>query len=715
MSSTNAIQLTLNKSAALIEGALLNLELENSADRAMAESWAQVLDLINEELSDVRPRRLNQRQDPSVATVAKHPWSRLHRQNSPGASTGGWPGHLTDVDPAASSSTVKIEDSPGDVEMADDNSNNNNTVSKGTGKDTATDVTEKTSVKEGKGKGKAGEVKDEKVVVEGKGKGKAKEVTESMGAKEGKGKGKAKEMTELVEDVTEETTVTEKPKNKGKSKGTKKARGRSQSTATNTFKSMERVPMGSDDEPTGPTPRGPSPTPSSATTQPWPTCLFCTKRGLVCGPGSGAACINCHRRKVGCSQTPAHRARGSTAAASSKWERSRSRAPTKGTASRPQSQAPPPLKKSRSSEMPQVAGPSRPRKEVFDGVVLPLPSRSFSRASIPPPRRTPQPEAGNPLQPASNEAVIARLQADTLTTVVEAMRQHMMTIGVPFPTVGDINLTVPVLGRPAEDGNNGGVNMPPPNITSSPPVASGPSVGPITTPAPSPIPLSSAPPVVVRQPLPAIPRSSATPSTLIPSPTVQLPLPAIPRRSAPPTITPPAPSLQLALPEIPHSSVPPILTPPAPSLQLPLPEIPRSSAPPIAVLSIPGTPSSGPQTLATPEVEPNPIAAPAAHRDFNSSVEPDELPSPVEPMDDIQATPDVNVIDVDGTSSMAVVDVGHGSRSPTSPITAIGPEEPSTPPALPVPVPAPSSEGRPTALLALSMTYGSQEEMDVDN
>jgi hypothetical protein len=208
------------------------------------------------------------------------------------------------------------------------------------------------------------------------------------------------------------------------------------------------------------------------------------------------------------------------------------------------------------------------------------------------------------------------------------------------------------------------------------------------------------------------------PSTLMPSPTVQLPLPAIPRRSAPPTVTPPTPSLQLALPEIPCSSAPPILTPPAPSLQLPLPEIPQSSAPPIAVLSIPGTPSSGPETVATPEedtADPNPIAAPAAHQDSNSPVEADKLPSPVEPMDDVQATPDVNIINIDGTSTMAVVNVGHSSRSPTSPITAIGPEQPSTLPALPVPVPAPSSEGRPTALLALSTTYGSQEQMDVDN
>ncbi|KIJ05713.1 hypothetical protein PAXINDRAFT_21054, partial [Paxillus involutus ATCC 200175] len=189
MSSANVIQLTLNKSAALIEGALLNLELENSADRAMAESWAQVLDLINEELSDVRRVLVNvtgvtvpplliaaqlvvrtndeirqSQQWPPLLdlrlmrdSVAEHPWSRLHRQNSPGASTSGRPGHSTDVDPAASSSAVKIEDSPGDVEMADDNSNNNNTVSKGMGKDTAMDVTEKTSVKEGKGKGKAGE------------------------------------------------------------------------------------------------------------------------------------------------------------------------------------------------------------------------------------------------------------------------------------------------------------------------------------------------------------------------------------------------------------------------------------------------------------------------------------------------------------------------------------------------------------------------------
>ncbi|KIJ04858.1 hypothetical protein PAXINDRAFT_21851, partial [Paxillus involutus ATCC 200175] len=486
MSSANVIQLTLNKSAALIEGALLNLELENSADRAMVESWAQVLDLINEELSNVRRILVN------VTGVTVPPLliaaQLIIRTNNEIRQSQQWP-PLLDLrlmrDGVAEHpwSAVKIEDSPGDIEMADDNSNNNNTVSKGMGKDTAMDVTEKTSVKEGKAKAKAGEVKDEKVVVEGKGKGKAKEVTESTGAKEGKGKGKVKE-------------------NKGKSKGTKKVRGRSQSTATNTFKSVERMPTGSDDEPMGPTPRGPSPTPSSATAQPWPTCAFCVKKGLVCGPGP---------------------ARGSTVAASSKRERSHSRAPTKGTASRPQSQAPPPLKKSRLSEMPQVAGPSRPRKEVFDGVVLPLPSRSFSRASIPPPHRTPQPEAGNPLQPASNEAVIARLQADvwalqqkvanearthqTLTTVVEAMRRHMMTIGVPFPTVGDIDLTVPVLGRPAEDGNNGGVDMPPPNITSSPPVASGPSVGPITTPAPSPIPLSSAPPVVVRQPLPAIPRS----------------------------------------------------------------------------------------------------------------------------------------------------------------------------------------------------------------
>ncbi|KIJ10644.1 hypothetical protein PAXINDRAFT_16361 [Paxillus involutus ATCC 200175] len=345
--------------------------------------------------------------------------------------------------------------------------------------------------------------------------------------------------------------------------------------------------------------------------------------------------------------------------------------------------------------MPQVAGPSKPRKEVFDGVVVPLPSRSFSRASIPPPRRTPQPEAGNSLQPASNEAVIARLQADvwalqqkvanearthqTLTTVVEAMRRHMMMIGVPSPMVGDIDLTVPVLGRPAEDRNNGGVDMPPPTVTSSPPVASGPS-------------------------------SFDNHFQLFHGP--------IPRCSAPPTVTPPTPSLQLPLPEIPHSSAPPILTPPAPSLQLPLPEIPRSSAPPITVLSISGTPSSGPETVATPEehtADPNPIAAPVAHRDFNSPVEADELPSPVEPMDDVQATPDVNVINVDGTLTMAVVDVSHGSRSPTSPIIAIGPEQPSTPPALPVPVPAPSSEGRPTALLALSTIYGSQEQMDVDN
>ncbi|KAF8833149.1 hypothetical protein BDN67DRAFT_1017895 [Paxillus ammoniavirescens] len=154
--------------------------------------------------------------------------------------------------------------------------------------DTGQEVTVKTVGKEAKGKGKAKEAGEETAVKQGKGKGKEKEVVQEEG-------------------VAEQTTATEKSKNKGKrresSKGTKKTRGRSQSMATSKFKFAELVPSDSEDEHTGLMPRGPSPTPSSV--QPWPTCDFCATRGYVYGKGLGLACINCHRRKVKCSQTPA--------------------------------------------------------------------------------------------------------------------------------------------------------------------------------------------------------------------------------------------------------------------------------------------------------------------------------------------------------------------------------------------------------------------------
>ncbi|KIJ16559.1 hypothetical protein PAXINDRAFT_11009 [Paxillus involutus ATCC 200175] len=50
MSGTDTIQQVLNKSTTLIEDALLDLKLQNNKDQAMAESWARVLDLINDEL-----------------------------------------------------------------------------------------------------------------------------------------------------------------------------------------------------------------------------------------------------------------------------------------------------------------------------------------------------------------------------------------------------------------------------------------------------------------------------------------------------------------------------------------------------------------------------------------------------------------------------------------------------------------------------------------
>ncbi|KIK73861.1 hypothetical protein PAXRUDRAFT_20426 [Paxillus rubicundulus Ve08.2h10] len=401
MSGTKSIETALAKSAHIVGGILLDLKRQSELDEATTNTWSNAVNVINGELSVVcrllqnitGEIRLSQ-QWPALLEVRlmrdgidAHPWSRLHLPTAPEASSARAPSikvinkarppsmAITAMAPPA----VKVEQVVGDIEMGDGDSNNNNVVSKAiakgkgkeraaieeVGEDMGQEVTVKTVAKEGKGKGKAKEVGEERAVKQGKGKGKGKEVMQEEG-------------------VVEQTMVTEKLKNKGKwresSKATKKTRGRSQSTATSKFKSAELVPSDSKDERTGLTPRGPSPTPSSV--QPWLTCDFCIAKHYVCGKGPGLACINCHRRKVKCSQTPARRARESTAALSTKCEHSRSRLPPTETASTPQSQAPPPLKKARLSNMAQEVGPSKAHKERFNGVVIPLPSRSFSWSSV---------------------------------------------------------------------------------------------------------------------------------------------------------------------------------------------------------------------------------------------------------------------------------------------------------------------------------------------
>ncbi|KIK75268.1 hypothetical protein PAXRUDRAFT_19142 [Paxillus rubicundulus Ve08.2h10] len=616
--------------------------------------------------------------------IDAHPWSRLHLPTAPEASSARAPSievinkaHLPSMAVTAMAPpAVKVEQVVGDIEMGDGDSNNNNVVSK--------------AIVKGKGKGKervvieeveedmGQEVTVKTVAKEAKGKGKVKEVGEERAVKQGKGKGKGKEVVQ-EEGVAEQTMVTEKSKNKGKwresSKGTKKTRGHSQSTATSKFKSAELVPSDSEDECTGLTPRGPSPTPLSV--QPWPTCDFCITKCYVYGKGPGLACINCHRRK---------------------HERSRSRLPPTETASTPQSQAPPPLKKARLSDMAQEAGPSKPHKERFNRVVIPLPSCSFSRSSVTPCQLSPKPKASTAAPPASSDEVIANLQAkvwmlrqrvanrarnhQTLTTVVEAMRRHLMTLPVPLPTSANVDLMASLLrhgpeGPLPENQEGGGYNTPSALSVDSPP---------------NPLP-----------PLPTILKLTVTPTVLLPPPMVLAPLPTIPRQSAPPA--------------------------PSPSLRPPSEDIAWSSAPPIAVLSAPRTPSSGLDIVTTPKADmqaPGPAGAPEALPVTIGAAEAGQPPRAVSPMDDVQATPRVTALEVDTRSTTAMgsaVQEQHAAvpisatqvDAQVDVVEAEGVAEPSTSLALPVQLPPPSPEHRATALLALMTAYDNEEQMEVDN
>ncbi|KIK83849.1 hypothetical protein PAXRUDRAFT_14573 [Paxillus rubicundulus Ve08.2h10] len=329
--------------------------------------------------------------------------------------------------------------------------------------------------------------------------------------------------------------------------------------------------------------------------------------------------------------------------------------------------------------MAQEAGLSKPHKKRFSGVVIPLPSHSFSRSSVAPCQLSPKPEASTATPPASSDEVIANLQAkvwmlcqrvvdgacnhQTLMMVVEAMQRHLMTLPVPLPTSADLNLTASLLGHGPEgplleNQEGGGFNTP-----------SALSVG---SPA---------------NPLP--------------------PLPTIPKLTATPTSAPPAPS---------------------PSVQPPSEEIAWWSAPPIAVLSAPGTPSYGPDIVTTPKADmqaPGPAGAPKALPVIIGAAEAGQPPRAVIPMDDMQETPHMTALEVDTRSTTAMgsaVQEQHAAvpisatqvDAQVDVVEAKGVAEPSTPPALPVRLPTPSPEHRATALLALRTAYDNEEQMEVD-
>ncbi|KIK74588.1 hypothetical protein PAXRUDRAFT_19719 [Paxillus rubicundulus Ve08.2h10] len=706
MSGTKSIETALAKSTHIVEGILLNLEHQSELDEATANTWSNTVNVINGELSVVcrllqnitgvhipplliaaqMTAQTNEvirllQQWPALLEVRlmrdgidAHPWSRLHLLMAPEASSARAPS-IEVIDKAHPPSTavtamappaVKVEQVVGNIEMGDSNSNNNNVVSK--------------AIAKGKGKERAaidevGEDAGQEVMVktvakEAKGKGKAKEVGEERAVKQGKGKGKGKEVVQ--EGVAEQTTVTEKSKNKGKwrksSKGTKKTRGCSQSTATSKFKSVELVPSDSEDERTGLTPRGPSPTPSvmsAAKVQAWPASTATARRSSAPRP---------LHVELEDPQPPCPPSVNTLVHACRRWRRLQHPnlklpAPQKSTVERHGSRG--------------WSIQATQRKFQWGGHSPPIPLFFTElRRSTP---TQPQAQGQHHCSPCLQRRGDRQPASRGLDAPPEGSGRSMQppdSHDVPLPTSADVDLMASLLrhgpeGPLPENQEGGGYNTP-----------SAPSVNSPANPLP---------------PLPMIPKSTVTPTVLLPPPVVLAPLPAIPRQSAPPA--------------------------PSPSLHPPSEDIAQSSAPPIAVLSAPGTPSSGPDIVTTPKADmqaPGPAGAPEALPVTIGAAEAGQPPRAVSPMDDVQATPHVTTLEVDTRSTTAMgsaMQEQHAAvpisatqvDAQADAVEAEGVAEPSTPLALPVWLPPPSPEHRATALLALTTAYDDEEQMEVDN
>ncbi|KAF8834150.1 hypothetical protein BDN67DRAFT_985529 [Paxillus ammoniavirescens] len=284
------------------------------------------------------------------------------------------------------------------------------------------------------------------------------------------------------------------------------------------------------------------------------------------------------------------------------------------------------------------------------------------KSSIPPARQSMQPDDGLSPLLVSKDKEIATLQVQVwileqkvadwmcntqaLTTVVEALRRQIVMMQVPLPPLPDVNLRVPITNTPSRH-------------------------TPLTSPR------TSVTPTAPQAPLPGIPRP--LPMAVIPQPAVAI-LPAIPWSLASAT-------------------------------QIPSGESPRSSAPQIAVLSPATTPSSGLDIATTPEVDtwqPSPAAVAAAQPDINMPMDAGPAPSALGPMEDVQASPNITIIDVD-----AVVDIDAAPILMANGMVTAGEAEGD--PDLPTAPALPSPQQPAAALQALTATYEDEEDMEVDD
>ncbi|KAF8835095.1 hypothetical protein BDN67DRAFT_984850 [Paxillus ammoniavirescens] len=143
----------------------------------------------------------------------------------------------------------------------------------------------------------------------------------------------------------------------------------------------------------------------------------------------------------------------------------------------------------------------------------------------------------------------------------------------------------------------------------------------------------------------------------------------------------------------------------------PSPESPRLSAPPIAVLSPATTPSSGPDIVMTPEVDtrqPSPAAVAAAQPNINMPVDAGPAPSALGPMEDVQVSPNITIINVDAVIDVDAAPILMADGTVTA-AEAEGDPDLLTAPALPSP------QQPAAAFQALTATYGDKEDMEVDD
>ncbi|KIK76847.1 hypothetical protein PAXRUDRAFT_17899 [Paxillus rubicundulus Ve08.2h10] len=115
----------------------------------------------------------------------------------------------------------------------------------------------------------------------------------------------------------------------------------------------------------------------------------------------------------------------------------------------------------------------------------------------------------------------------------------------------------------------------------------------------------------------------------------------------------------------------------------------------------------------------------AAQPNINMLADAGQAPCVLSPMENIQVSPHITIINVDATTTTDILNNSEVAfPQPSTTLTddvmvmaaeVEGVPDPSTPPALPAQLPLPSPERQASALLALTATYEDEEDMEVED